>query len=305
MDWHSLVHENGKASTEASLDGVEVNLSYAHTHVAFCAKTKMGFRSQKKFDFQGAHPNIKNVLSDLHAKRLWEYHQKAPVLLLQSPNGPLKDKDYYTRILAAPSLIEAIKVAGVEVKSIADVHLLRTAKGSLQTLPVFENAYFWRFELTPGFRTVFLSGPTGIGKTQWALSQFSCPLLVSIMEDLKQFSPELHDGIVFDDTCLSTLPPHMLIHLTDWDLPRTINVKYGSITIPAHTRKIITSNQTLECSVKDVSPEHLSAIKRRCQMISESTRLYIVPKAISDLDHVELDDGIALDNEMYNLFGIE
>lgn len=86
-------------------------------------------------------------------------------------------------------------------------------------------------------------GPSGCGKTQYALAHFDNPLQVSHMDDLLDFKPEEHDGIVFDDMDFHHLPRTAQIHITDWDNKRSIHCRYRTAQIPKHTRKIFTCNE--------------------------------------------------------------
>lgn len=89
---------------------------------------------------------------------------------------------------------------------------------------------------------VFIGAP-GIGKTQYAKAHFEKPLLISGLDELRDYNSEEHDGIIFDDIDLDRLPRHIQIHLTDYEDDRGINVKYGTVIIPAGTKKIFTLNQ--------------------------------------------------------------
>lgn len=88
-----------------------------------------------------------------------------------------------------------------------------------------------------------ICGPPNIGKTEWAKQHFpgGC-LLVSHMDDLKAFDPKTHEGIVFDDMCFTHLHRGAQIHVTDVDNDRSIHCRYGVAFIPAHTKKIFTTN---------------------------------------------------------------
>jgi len=76
----------------------------------------------------------------------------------------------------------------------------------------------------------------------WASHQFERPLICRGIDRLKDFDPELHDGIVFDDVCFLTSAREQLIYLCDWDLDADIKCRYNDACIPAGTRKIFTSN---------------------------------------------------------------
>lgn len=97
--------------------------------------------------------------------------------------------------------------------------------------------------ITDFSRCPILFGAPNCGKTQFALAHFSNPLLCSDPDDLQKFVPEVHDGIVFDDMSFKHWPVNCQIHLTDWDLPRSIRNRYVNAHIPAGTRKIFTTNE--------------------------------------------------------------
>lgn len=85
-------------------------------------------------------------------------------------------------------------------------------------------------------------GPSGIGKTEFALAHFKCPLLVSHVDDMKSLKfPKLHDGIVFDDFSVSHWPPQSRIHLVD-AMARTIHARYVNVHKPAKVPMIFTIN---------------------------------------------------------------
>lgn len=92
-------------------------------------------------------------------------------------------------------------------------------------------------------KAIVIVGPTKLGKTHYALAHFENPLVISHIDDLAKFDNSEHDGIVFDDMSFAHFPRTAQIHLTDWDLPRSINIKHGTATIPANTRKIFTCNE--------------------------------------------------------------
>ncbi len=91
-------------------------------------------------------------------------------------------------------------------------------------------------------KALILWGPPNIGKTQFALALIGKALMVSHIDDLKDFDPDIHEGIVFDDMSFSHMPVSAQIHLVDWDFDRSIHIRYGLARIPQHTRKIFTTN---------------------------------------------------------------
>lgn len=111
---------------------------------------------------------------------------------------------------------------------------------------------------------VVLIGPTGIGKTQYAKAHFKNPLFVRHIDDLRNFSD--HDGIIFDDMDFLHWPVSTQIHITDIEESSSINIKYGSATIPAGTKRIFTRNYY---------PFHEDpAVERRVYKVFLDTKLF-------------------------------
>jgi len=94
----------------------------------------------------------------------------------------------------------------------------------------------------PAGKSLFLHGPSRVGKSHFALAHFKNPLLVSDMDDLKSFNPASHDGLVFDDMSFLHIPPEKVIHLVDRELSRSIRCRHTNALIPAGTPKIFTHN---------------------------------------------------------------
>jgi len=99
-------------------------------------------------------------------------------------------------------------------------------------------------KLDMNFRgTHIVIGGAGLGKTQWALAHFKNPCLVTQRQDFANFERRKHDGIVIDDMdTVDIFPGQSLINILDFDTKRTVNIKYGAVTIPKETKKIICHN---------------------------------------------------------------
>lgn len=110
------------------------------------------------------------------------------------------------------------------------------AKGSTTSYPPL------RPLLDEWSRSIIIWGEPGVGKSQYALAHFKSALMVSNINDLKSFNKAIHDGIIFDDMSFTHMPREVQIHLVDQDFDRSIRVMYGIMTIPAHTKKIFTTN---------------------------------------------------------------
>ena len=63
-------------------------------------------------------------------------------------------------------------------------------------------------------------------------------------------------------------PIESVIHLLDMDLPRNLHVRYGTVTIPANTKKIFTHNTDNPFyEIDKLKNEQLQAIERRLRVI--------------------------------------
>jgi hypothetical protein len=134
---------------------------------------------------------------------------------------------------------------GVEVKTVGDLVHIRRDTDRKKPYEHKHPGTEWIIEPLDDFqrRCVYIMGPTGCGKTQWAVHQFVSPLVVRHMDKLSEFDPETHDGIVFDDMSFAHLPRETAIYLADWDEDADIHVRYKCAFIPMRTRKIFTSNK--------------------------------------------------------------
>lgn len=267
----SLVEPCPLPETAAATDSTGSNVRYAHTHVLIGTKFKLSSRKQDLFDYQGLHPNFKPINTVLHWRNTWEYHKKDPILLTQS--CPLPDNSAPSQMQAlidAPSLTAALIMSGIEIKTVTDLVHLRSQKESLTyVIPPIQNKCQWNMDFIRS-PCVLLTGISGGGKTRFALDHFCNPLLVSRMEDLKRLNNK-HDGIVFDDISLAGYTIEDCIHIFDIEMPRTINVKHGSVTIPSGLPRIITSNKPYE----ELFPfDPAGALRRRLYVCIIVQKLY-------------------------------
>jgi len=111
------------------------------------------------------------------------------------------------------------------------------APHALETFP-----QAWPRELSE--KVTIFWGDSGIGKTCFAKALMKNPLMVSHIEDLRHFNPDVHGGLLFDDMDFKHIPREAQIHLVDSDDARTIHCRYECARIPAGTRKIFTTNLT-------------------------------------------------------------
>lgn len=116
-------------------------------------------------------------------------------------------------------------------------------------------------------RSVLLYGSSGIGKTHYAASHFENPLVCSHIDNLKKLSPD-HDGVIFDDMSFKHWPVESVIHLLDREFDRSLNVRYGTISIPAGTKKIFTHNTSNPFyEESNIEEEQRRAIERRLKRV--------------------------------------
>lgn len=172
----------------------------------------------------------------------------------------------YTDVLGQPTVGEAIQV--VKLKRPRDYCLHGEAiernlkrHRSKASSALYDITLFNRGPI-PLDKSVLLYGPSNTGKTQFALAHFNNPLFCTHIDKLKELSPD-HDGIVFDDMSFKHWPPEAIIHLLDKECDRQINVRYGTVDIPANTIKIFTHNTSNPFYNDEINEEQKEAIKRR------------------------------------------
>lgn len=127
--------------------------------------------------------------------------------------------------------------------------------------------------IVDNWRCLFINGPTGMGKTQWARSLLPLATVVSHRDQLKDV--DFANGVIFDDFEVSHWPPTAVIHLLDWDEPRGLDVKHGHVIIPSHTKKIFTYNGELyRWLSKDATMEQQAACERRVHVVNITRSLF-------------------------------
>jgi len=130
---------------------------------------------------------------------------------------------------------------------------VQLANYTLADFPMWEPITDWS-------ETIILGGAAGAGKTEFACAHFKNPKLVTEIDELLDYDPMEHDGIVFDDMDFRKETRNIQIALVDQTMPRAIRCRYRSPEIPKGTKKIFTCNEWC-FSVDD------AAIKRRIRQI--------------------------------------
>lgn len=301
---YSVVHELGKvaeptipASTQESPlatsapsvqeEAASSALPYEHTHALVQYSVRVRSSDPRFFDFQGIHPNLRKVPGSKYFQNCWTYHGKAPINRLCSGRTPICDDKQWERYFEAPSLAAACRLADITPRTVGDMVLLRNEKQALPyVIPPIANQCTWTLPFTDEI-CVLLTGPSGAGKTRWALAHGENPLLISRLEDLKKLTPS-HDLLVFDDYSFAGMSLEDCIHLVDTELPRCINVKHGSVTIPSMMPRIFTTNKTF---VELFPPDVHGALARRIKVISVYHKLFsevpVQPKPTNTADDAD------------------
>ena len=91
-------------------------------------------------------------------------------------------------------------------------------------------------------KTIILHGPSGKGKTPYAIASLKNPLYVRHKDTLKQFTPGIHDGIVCDDMTFYHMGREPILSFIENEREAQIDVKNSCVCLPAQTKKIITTN---------------------------------------------------------------
>lgn len=216
---------------------------HCHAVVRYGARVKT--RSDNRlFDYGGIHPNItipRNI------KNVLQYHIKGSMY-----------KDY-GEVPGTTSIFDEMQTAAASLdrdaldrcalenrvsKQWADHlwarHAVRDANTILDAGAGTMCLQLQGLLFTGG--SVAVIGPSGCGKTTWA--KLVCPkpgLWVRHIDDLRKLGPQ-HKSIIFDDMDFTHWPRTSQIHLVDQHDSSSINVRYGTVTLPAGMPRIFTGN---------------------------------------------------------------
>ena len=252
IKWYSIVHERGTHKEEGGEP-------YDHTHFYCRLHQRCNKRGARCCDVEGVHPFIQRINSSIHEGRLFHlYHKKSPISIWQSEEGPkdptiLANKQRLSELIHSGTLLEAATALGIEPRTITDLKAIRQEKSfappAASRFPkeafVFHANWKHVFENKELETCVmYVYGSSGFGKTEWALAQFEKPLLVRHFDRVRDFHPDRYDGIVFDDVSIGHMEWNERILFCDYDQPTEIKARFSNGSIPAYTKRIITSNMT-------------------------------------------------------------
>lgn len=221
-----------------------------HLHAVIDWGRKKDIRSQSFFDFQGYHPNIQSCTNRIASIT---YCKKDGDFTEYGHNGSEEEQEDLVALASQstePSFFGrclANKIPYAYAKKFWDMaHVDRGAVVETGNSPPPNRICpTLQFHILPNQpASLILVGPTGCGKTSWALKRAVKPaLVVSHIDDLRKFDSNFHKTIIFDDMKFTHMPLQAQIHLVDQDISRSIHCRYGTATIPANTWKIFTCNQ--------------------------------------------------------------
>lgn len=244
-----------------------------HIHAAIAYSSRISISDERFYDFNGIHPNIQQC-------RSWDavlHYVSKDGQLIERGERPFSstrpDLSFNLFDLARSHSIEEFYELsrqrrvpfGYADKAWKHVQAPPTTPTTLLDdtpvpghvrVPLLSLRSFDRSSRT----SPVVVGPTGCGKTTWAMLQIPKPaLIVTHIDDLKAFVPGHHVAILFDDMAFHHMPLQAQIHLVDFDLGRSIHCRYNTAYIPAGIFKIFTCN--------DYPFTEHAAIRRRTTLI--------------------------------------
>lgn len=254
-------------------------------------------RSPNAFNIMARHPNIRVANAQIGSyiqslRNIWNYVLKSdPTPLIEGKPTFLtetrkrKRDEVFTEAIqiaisssvkeATNHLMEALPYEFVTKFDSIERALTTIRSRSVQSQnPARELSSFPNAPAVPeDWHNLFLSGGTGLGKTQFARALLPEATVVRHTDQLRNV--DFSKGVIFDDFGVSHWPAASVIHLLDWDEPSGINIKHGHVVIPRHTRKIFTYNSPLGDWVsKDATYEQVEAMKRRVEVVEINRQLY-------------------------------
>lgn len=236
-----------------------------HYHCIVAFDKRKNVRNARFFDFCGVHPNIQAARSFNHVKAYIE--KDGDYISIGTPPQP-KEKISWINFASTCTREEWMELCMEQNKSFGwgEAIWKHTHPSNLATIQDGHeygviSGQLASFTYSDWERSLVLIGPTGCGKTSWAIKNCLKPsIIISHLDRLKDFDPDVHKSIIFDDMLFSHLPQQAQIHLVDWFVPRDIHCRYRVCHIPAKTPKIFTANER-------VFVDH-PAVNRRIKIIN-------------------------------------
>lgn len=220
-----------------------------HLHLYLRFSRRIDVRNPRDFDFMGFHANIQRCANP----EAWKtYIRKDGDFVEWRDDAAEEDNTFeLARTLPFEEFFERTRKKNISYQyarnawdyaqsEINQITLLEDPNLELN-LPLIEPLA--TFNLSTELTNVIV-GPTGCGKTVTLCRKMLKPILFCThVDQLKHFNPMIHKSILFDDMDFSHWPITAQIHLTDRQMPRAINRRYGTTLIPAGVQVSVTCNQ--------------------------------------------------------------
>lgn len=270
---------------------------HIHALVEFLRKKNV---APTHFDIDAQHPNVKVWDRQVQYERWlvnhWKYCFKEDPEPLTEGDEPLENERKRSRDDAVRECIEVARQEGIVAAQAKAIELI--AESYCKSANSYDKVFMREANAAPSiparplsdfpnapavpenWQNLFIWGETGTGKTQFARALLPQAKVVRHPSQLADC--RFSDGVIFDDFSVSRWPPTSVIALLDWDEASGINIKYGCIVIPPHTRKIFTFNEDLETWARrrpsqydkgdEMSDRQFDAVRGRMQLVYHVAR---------------------------------
>jgi len=240
-----------------------------HLHALISFDKKRDIRNEKYFDIDNFHPNIQSVKSMPKSinyikkdKDFVEWGENTTASkFLNFPEGDEHTLKTWLEECMERKIPYGYAAAMWKCKSVSNFTTLETFDHSNASRISNLLLKVMLPDLTH-LRSYVILGPSGCGKTTWCKMHANKPaLMVSHMDDLRDFKIGFHKSIIFDDMKFTHLDPVLQIPIVDRYDNRSLHCRYNVAQIPAGIQKFFT------CNEMPFNTEH-EQIKRRITIIN-------------------------------------